>query len=284
MRAVMRLLLIILALGVSAAAAEPPSARTAYVERRGILEVDAQCRLFAPEARAALQVGAAQARGALLRDGWSIAQVSELERAIIAAARARACDDARTQSAAADARRTYGYITNANIMRFTGWERTWVARRVAGEDGWRLRQDIAAPIAAQFGVREAEAREQLVLTLQLERGAPAPATARLIMRDPARGAARDVSLSQHVAYGLEAGAPAPGLAQEVPSVRTLERLDAGHTQAVFSFPDAAFHDLARLDPRETAVIELAGPGVRQRLLIEVGDLAAARAFLAIGAR
>ncbi|MBS0384568.1 MAG: hypothetical protein JSS00_04380, partial [Proteobacteria bacterium] len=68
----MRFLLMIAALALAApASAEPPDARASYVERRGMLELDAQCHLFNADIRAALQATAQQARGALLRGGWS---------------------------------------------------------------------------------------------------------------------------------------------------------------------------------------------------------------------
>ncbi|MGD9982167.1 MAG: hypothetical protein AB7T58_16380, partial [Hyphomonadaceae bacterium] len=66
----------------------------------------------------------------------------------------------------------------------------------------------------------------------------------------------------------------------LPSARTLERID-GRQHAVFTFPDTAFRDLVALDPRETVEIRLTTGRSVQRLLIEVGDIAAARAFLTI---
>ncbi len=77
----MRVFLVIAAMALAApASAEPPDARASYVERRGMLELDGQCRLFAANIHAALQATAAQARGALLRGGWSIAQVQNLSK------------------------------------------------------------------------------------------------------------------------------------------------------------------------------------------------------------
>ena len=97
-----------LALSTTVASAEAPSARNVYVERRGLMEADAQCRLLTPEVHAALQVTAMQARGVLLRGGWSITQMDQLEQATVAAARERACNDPRTLSAANVARAVCG--------------------------------------------------------------------------------------------------------------------------------------------------------------------------------
>jgi hypothetical protein len=82
----MRFIFFLLALGTATAASATENARTAYVERRGLLEADAQCRLFEPSIRAALSVGLAQTRGALLREGWTNARLRELDSAAVNAA------------------------------------------------------------------------------------------------------------------------------------------------------------------------------------------------------
>jgi hypothetical protein len=281
----MRFLLIAVALlaaaGVSASAEEPPNARAAYVERRGLLEADDQCRLFTPDIRAALEIGAARTRGALLRAGWSSAQVRQLDQAVAAAAGGRACDDQRTLASAAEARDSFSVWVNARTMEFPGWARTWIARRSSGGDGWRLSQAIDAPVIAVFGVRDRDGAQRLSLVAPLARGQPAPTSAVLVMRDVARAPADEVSLPQRVAYGLEAGAPRPGRAATHPSTHAIERLDNGASQAVFVFPDSAFRVLLALDPRESVEIRLQYGRRSERLFVEVGDIAAARAFLTI---
>lgn len=267
----------------SASAAEAPNARAAYVERRGLLEADARCQLFARDMRAALNASAGQARGALLRAGWSRAQVGELEQTVVAAAGARACSDARTQSAAADARAAFGTWLRANSVTFEGWARAWEARRVAASDGWRLRQAIDAPIRAQFGVRASRGADRLVLIVPLARRASPPAAANLSARNPRASAAPEIPLQQRMTQGLEAGAPTPStVALTFTATRSVERLERGASQAVFTFPDATFGALLALDPRETVVVTLRERANTQRILVEVGDIAAARDFLAIG--
>lgn len=262
-----------------ASASDPPDARAAYVERRGLLEADMRCALFTPGVRAALESGATQARGALLRAGWSARQVRDLEAAVVSAAATRPCDDARTLAAADDARTAFMHWANASRMNFPGWERTWTARRVAGEDGWRLAQTIDAPIAGTFGIRDRGGQQRLVLIVPLARGEQAPRSARLLMRDVGRAALAESSLPQRVAYGLAAGAPSPSAAALTPSTRAIERIDGGRSQAVFTFTDTAFQTLLALDPRESAEVRIeTGRGV-QRMFVEVGDVAAARMFL-----
>jgi hypothetical protein len=281
----MRLLFLASALGVvltaAASASEPPSARAAYVERRGLIEADARCGLFTADIRTALQVGAAQARGALLRAGWSAAQARDLEQTVVTAARARSCTDARTAAAAADARNAFAMWINAGSMEFTGWERTWLARRALAGDGWRLSQAIEAPVSAAFGVREQGGAQRFSLVIHLARGQSAPASAQLLMRDVERAPRFEIGLSQRVAYGIVAGAPAPGAAVSVASIRSIERIGGERSQAVFTFPDTAFADLLALDPRESVEIRLQNGRRMQSLYVEVGDVAAARAFLSI---
>ncbi len=272
--------LVLLALAPVAAAEDGRDPRAAFVERRGLLEADVACRLFTPSVRDALLVGSTQARGALLRAGWSSSQVQELERAAISAARARACTDERTISDADAARRGFAAWANAGTMEFPGWDRAWTARRTNRADGWRISQSIDAPLAATFGVRDRNAAQHLSLTIPLTRTMQ-PASATLVLRDPASARATEVSLNQRIALGLAAGAPSAMQAKTYAGTRAVERPWGGQAQTVFVFPDAAFRDLLQLDPRESVEIRVQNGRTNHRLLIEVGDIAAARAFLVI---
>jgi len=271
---------VVAAVATAAHATEGPDARQAYVERRGLIETDTRCGLLTSDLRAALNVGAMQARGALLRAGWTNAQVRGLEQSVVQAAASRACTDARTLQAAADARRAFAPWLAAGYMEFPGWERSWLARRGASE-GWRLSQAIETPRAAVFGVRQQGAAQRLTLVLTLARNEAAPTSAQLILRDAARAPARDIALPQRIAYGIVAGAPAPGEAMTIPSVRSIERLSGGRSQAAFTFPDNAFAALLQLDPRESVELRIQTGRSVQNLYVEVGDLAAARAFVAL---
>lgn len=268
------------AFAVSASATEPgPNAREAYVERRGLIEADSQCRLLAPSIRAALNVGLSQARGSLLREGWSNTQLRQLEQTVIASARARACTDARTSEAVAGANRAFAQWANAGVMEFPGWERAWIARRAAGD--WRLAQHIDAPISAMFGVRDSGDAQRLTLAVSIPNANAAPTSARLVLRDRNRAGATEISLPQRISYGLSAGAPPVTASLSVPATRAIERISGGRTQAIFTFPDTAFRDLLALDPRESVELHVSQGRVTHRLLVEVGDVAAARAFLTL---
>jgi hypothetical protein len=280
----MRLLFLAAALSASPSAAahatEGPDARQAYVERRGLIETDARCNLLSADIRAALNVGAMQARGSLLRAGWTSTQVRGLERSVIQAAGQRPCNDTRTLQSAAEARRAFTPWLSAGYMEFPGWQRTWLARRGAS-DGWRLSQAIDAPRAAVFGVRQQGATQHLTLVITLDRGETAPMSAQLVQRDVSRAAMREITLPQRVAYGIQAGAPSPSGAMTIPSTRTIERISGGRTQVAFTFPDSAFAALLRLDPREAIELRVQNGRSVQSMYVEVGDIAAARAFVTL---
>jgi hypothetical protein len=261
------------------AAADPPNAQAAFVERTGLLHIDTRCHVLSAGPRTALEAGAAQARGALLRAGWTMARLSELEAAVLQAARERACTDPRVATSVAEARASFEYWAETGSMEFPGWQRAWVARRTTGPNGFRLSQRIDAPTRATFGVREREGGQRL--SLVTDQGAPT--AARLILRDAARSRAGALDLSTRVAYGLQAGAPGVGaVTRSFAGVRATERrTGSGGQQVVFAFPDEAFRALLALDPRESATLELSSGAVTQRLYIEVGDIAAARTFLAL---
>jgi hypothetical protein len=280
----MRLLFLAAALSASLSAAahatEGPDARQAYVERRGLIETDTRCNLLGADIRAALNVGALQARGSLLRAGWSSAQVRTLEQSVVQAAGQRPCNDSRTVQSAADARRAFTPWLSAGYMEFPGWQRAWLARR-GTSDGWRLSQAIESPRAAVFGVRHLGAAQRLTLIITLERGETAPMSAQLVQRDVSRAAMREIALPQRVAYGIQAGAPSPNTAMTIPSTRTIERLNGGRTQAAFTFPDNTFAALLQLDPREAIELRVQNGRSVQSLYVEVGDIAAARAFVTL---
>ena len=275
----MRLISLTIACAMLAAssswAQQAPDARAAYVERRGLIEADSACRLFTPSVRDALNVGLAQARGSLLRAGWTNAQLVELDAAARGAAQRRNCADARTQSAADAARRSAAAWVNAGTMTFPGWERAWLARRTPNAMGWRLSQELAPN--ATFGVRDSAGAQRLALaTTQY----PQSARVTLSLRDPTHARAGEVTLNQRVAYGLAAGLPAGGRARDYPATHRRQRI-GGSAHSVFEFPDAAFRDLLELDPRESIVLQVTNGRASERLLVEVGDVAAARAFLLV---
>jgi len=274
-------LLLVPSLAAAQTAQTAQSAQIAFVERRGLLEADAQCRLFEPPVRAALLAGAGQARGQLLGGGWTRTQLEDLEQAAVRAARARACDDARTAAAAQQARAGFTAWSRMSAMEFPGWDRAWSARRIPDAAGWLLRQNPPG-LDGAFGVRERDGAQELALVFALAPNETAPSSAQLVMRDPQRARASLRDVPGRTAQGLEAGAPSAASAQRFWANARL--VGAAQREIAFVFPDAAFEAMMLLDPREAVELRVGdGPSAR-RILVEVGDIAAARAFLALQAR
>ncbi|MGE0046870.1 MAG: hypothetical protein AB7J28_14395 [Hyphomonadaceae bacterium] len=269
----MRRALFALLLCALVGAQAPPPAQANFAERRALLEADRLCRLFDSDIRSALEAGAWQARGALLRGGWTLARLGELETAAIQAARARRCGDPRTTEAANRAREAFAAWVRLPNMRFPGAERAWTARRVADSSGWLLVQDI--PRAGAFGLQEMDRRSYVALILPLNQGRAPPGAAEIIVRDPLRARATLFDVPGRQARGLAAGAPSPAMARRILARNRAVETVNGRRRVVFAFPDSVMGEMAALDPREAAEIRIG----ETRFLIEIGDLAAARAFL-----
>lgn len=259
----------------AASAQEAPTAQAAYVERRALLAADQSCALFTPPIRTALQATAAQARGALLRGGWTLTRLDELDAAAVGAVRGRPCNDPTTQQAAARARLGFQSWSRSHAMTFPGGARAWYARRTPDPvDHWMLKQPLSA--GAVFGVREPNGVGELAVTMPLSDSAPG--AAELVMRDVARAPRSQMDVPGRLARGLAAGAPAPATATAFrASARRIETGPDGVRRVVFVFPGAALMALCALDPREAAEIRF--DGAAAPILIEIGDIAAARAFL-----
>jgi hypothetical protein len=273
------LILVVLALlGAGPAAAQaPPSAETAVFERRALLAADTRCGLFAPPVRAALEAGAWQARGALLRADWPSARIAALEARAEQSAQARPCSDAETQAAAARARTGFAGWARLAALEFRGGERRWMARRSSDPEGWILVQTIDAPRAAAFGAMRGAGRIEAALSVALAERERAPSSAELVIRDVRRAPESLFEIPGRAASGLAAGAPSLATARRfMARDRRIDADKAGARRLRFVFPDEALSAMALLDPREAAEIRLDN-GVR--LLVEIGDLAAARAFL-----
>lgn len=272
-----------LTLALPAFAAASEGLQRTFAERTALLATDQRCALFAPGVRAALEAGAAQARSALLRQGWTNPQADALAGRARDLSQRHACDAAPVKEASRSAQAGFTAFSRMLSMRFPGQEQGWFARRLADMDGWLAFQDVAD--RGRFGLRSSGGVLQAAFTLPLATSATAPSSARLILRDRARAPTSPLDIPGRRAGRLADNAPPPGLAEQVfaitRSVKEMETPGVGRA-AVFTFPPAVLERVARLDPREAAVVELDTNNGPRRYLIEIGDLAAALAFLRAG--
>jgi hypothetical protein len=152
---------------------------------------------------------------------------------------------------------------------------------------WRLSQ-TASGGAMVFGMTSGAG----LVAVTTAPGASAAFSARLILRDPAKAA--DAVLDPR-RNDLQGRAPprsvtqvffAQSIGPAPDSLLPPAALAAAQGGAMITFPQEAAKAMAALDPRESATVELVFPtrtGERvQTALIEVGDFAAGRAFLAAG--
>jgi hypothetical protein len=281
-----------LALGLAAAAA--PIAANAgagalLYERTLMTAAGERCRLFTPSIAAALAASGRQARGAAIREGLAPSILSDMEARARAKAAQIACNAPDLAVAAERVRAAFDGYSRMTAMNFPGAFSSWRADRGHPRQmtaSWRLSQTAkssAGPVV--FGVAYEKAAPSLTAVV----ASPAALTAagaRLVLRDVSLTTAPYVDTrrkdlggrvapraSTRVFLASGRGAAPAGL------------LPAGAAAgAAFRFPEAAAKALEGLDPREAVTLELVYPtrdGERvESTLLEVGDFAAGRAFLA----
>ena len=267
----------------TAAGARPPapSAASALLYERALMSMAGRrCGLFALGVAQALEASRLQARGAALRAGDTAAALDAVEGRAEARAAAVDCRAPGLLTAAARVRTAFADYTQLSVMRFPGPRSAWRAERADARlpgDRWRLVQALpGAGGWVLFG--SVNGRPAL---LDARRGAAPAAGARLRLRDPRR-----------LAVPYLSGPPPAGVSRVFlasdrrAAARALLPAGAG-AGMLYTFPPQALDALSRLDPREVAQVELVYPAMGPERMataqVEVGDLAAARAFLAAAA-
>lgn len=267
-----------LALAVGAAAA-PAQAADPLWDRTFMVEADARCALFEGPVRTALRAGAAQSRSAALRAGRSPMDVFKAQERARDRARRVSCAHPDLKIAAGRVRTAFAGWSRLARMDFPALGAPWRTDRFSLTDGgWSLSR--SAPIndaVITVGRLAADGPPVVVVSFV---GRARPIAARLVMRDAARFAqpwiAARPSLApepQRRAWWAGAVAPAPR-----------ELLVKGRRRGeIWTFPAAALRDLTLLDPREAFAVEFVfRDGTVARAIMDVGDLSAAEAFLAMG--
>jgi hypothetical protein len=244
------------ALAATAVLAAPAASALLY-ERALMLEADRRCRLFTPAVSGALSTAALQARTAARRAGDEPTKLDAVERRAASTARATPCSSPDLAVAAGRVRSAHDAMSRVARMEFPGADAGWSADRTRSRSPrWRVVQKTRlgeAPLA--FGLAsDSAAPPRLVAVSSFER---APTLVR-----------------------FSAGSRT-FLAEDLR--RAPEQLRTGEDALAFRFSPAAAEALEQLDPRERVRIEFvtltrSGEQVRSAE-IEVGDFAAARAFL-----
>ena len=252
-----------LACGLVPADADAGGASALLYERTLMVEADRRCALFSPAVAQALKTAAAQSRRTAVREAGPAAARTAEARARTKA-RETACAAPDLRLAAERVRSAHAGWTQIARMAFPGERGSWLAdRSVSKQPRWRSVQHLSLDgQPAAFGLyATGKAEPRLLAVARFKRP---PAFARLVVG--------------RRTYLAETRQPAPK------SLRT-----AGPGEALaFRFPAAAIAALERLDHGDTARLDFvttSWSGERTRSArIEVGDFAAARAFLQASAR
>lgn len=275
--------------------ARAATAQDLYYERSLMGAANARCRLFGPDIDSALAAAAAQARGAALRAGANAADLSAIRQR---AGQKAAGLDCRSRDLATVAGRVKaGFEGYARLMRMTypGDVASWRADKFQPSKGvaWRLAQDSRfGADSMTFGVAGARGEPGSVTAVVRFADGARPYAARLLIRDPARASvaylsAMRIGASSRLPLAART-APRNAVSVFLPETRGQAdpALAGGDKTAVaFRFPARTAALIADLDPREAVTVEFAFAGragdVYRRAYVEVGDFAAARAFLSL---
>lgn len=254
-----------------------------FHERSLVGAVDARCRLFTPEVATALKAATLQARGAAARAGADDAALTQAAASARSVADRTACDAADLTVVRERVTSAYSAWAGVRRMEFPGERGVWKADRTTfATPDWRLMQATTTGGASVgFGlVADGAAPDELAAVVSFP-GKSRPYAARIIMRDADR-LTRPWLLDGATALPPKAGQSVVFAAASHEAATAL--LAPGRDQGeVWTFGADVAARLAALDPREPFVVEfLFRDDSVARARFEVGDLAAGRAFTAMG--
>lgn len=250
-----------------------------HYDRAFMLAADARCGLFAPPVRAALASATMQARGAQLRGGATAVQAAETARRARARAATVACAHPELKLVAGRVDQAFAGWSRTPRMEFPGLTAGWSVDRTAfAAPRWNLAQTSVVG-ASPVTVGRAWGRPGLSVTVSFV-GKPRPVSARIVMRDAARFP--HPWIGDRPTLAPEAQRRAAWAAGVTEAERGLLRPGAKSGE-IWTFSEDAARLLAGLDPREAFAVEFVfRDGSVASAPFEVGDLAAAEAFLRMG--
>jgi hypothetical protein len=280
----------LLALAGLPAYADTSGVERTYLERAAISAADASCDLFSEGERWALRSGLYQTEGELLRGGRSPAEIARLTAQVSAHARELGCEHPSVLQVAATIRDSYRQFAKTNWIEYPAKHGVWGASR-SSHDAWAVMQ-IDKASGAMFGLRrdrkaaDGESGDPaLRLAIAIPAKGRAPASARLFARDPEK--MREPWLGSLLGLtDAVAAAPRSLSRPEWAGEFRRERDSADDPIWVWYFGPSAISRMEALDPREGVQIELTPSPLAKdsqpvRLIFEVGDIRAARAFAMI---
>lgn len=280
----------VLALTAAGEALANNTAGEIFGERQLAIDLDARCGLFTEAQHTALEAARLQARGVLLRDGVSATALADYAREIAAQADGIDCNLPEVADLQARVAGAFAAWQTMRDMEFPGQDFGWSATRsfIAGQTGWALLQDTGT---IRVGISRRDAQRRFTILLP---DASNAASAVLVLRDMDRAP----QLYDPTVGGIFPAPEGAEWADWTPpdfarsmiwaagrgSAETVAGLSADGSGLVFHFSERAADALAARDPREAARIELIDRNGRviAGYYFEIGDFAAARAFIRAG--
>ena len=274
----------VLAQSAPAAYADAAAVRRTWLERVAITAADEACNLFSDGERLALLSGLYQAEGELLRANESRAEMARLATEVRAHAKSLGCVHPDVVSVAETVRSGYRAFVKTNYIEYPAAHSIWGASRSV-HDRWAVSQTDKASLIT-FGLRRAPAKpEEIRLAIAMPAKGAVPSSVQLIMRDPSK--MPEPWFGAFSKPGPKLVAPPRSISRIEWAGKVASAKDAvGEPIWVFTFNASAIPELEQLDPREAIMIELVPPSriadqSVKRIVLEVGDLRAARAFAMI---
>lgn len=270
---------VLVALALTSAGAHAQTSLDIYAQRALARALDDRCSLFSEQERTALDGAYLQARGELLRGGYSADAVDQSYQQVTRNAASRSCTSDETVN-----------LTEAIRFAFAGWlrERTqdyisapsvWQATRPFAYDSWVISQALNHPdLPIIIGVYNRGGNKAVTAAIPPGVGI---STLAIQMRNPDQTALFDPTLG-----GLLTIDDAPEWTRFLPPEQDSHRFMATERITTedgvyFSFSQTALDGLLQLDPREAFRIEAFnrnGERVARRY-VGVGDFAAALLFV-----
>lgn len=273
-------------LAAPVASADTAAVQRTWLERVAISAADKSCNLFTGGERLALQSGIYQAEGELLRANQTPAELRRLAEEVSTHAASLGCVHPDVVSVVETVRNGYRAFVKTTYLEYPATHAIWGASR-SPHDRWAVSQtDKTSSIV--FGLRRAPNDPDVQ---RLAIGMPAkgvvPSSVQLIMRDPAK--MPEPWFGAFSQPGPKLTPPPRSISHVEWAGKVASAKDAvGEPIWVFTFNASAIALIEQLDPREAIEIDLIPPsrvadqGVK-RIILEVGDIRAARAFAAIPA-
>ncbi len=299
MRLFLKFLMVFLLVPTLAGAVD---AGNAYHERLSMLLIGKACNALEPTEYMALQTGQLQARGALLRGGYSAHELAQMKADLTARAERISCTDERVVEELARIRSAAAVWQHLYEMQFPARWQSWTARRDEAREKarWRVRSLLHTkagyPVLWGLSAHGAAVFLDVVVI-----GGKPPASVVLHMRDGTKldeplspdmlrlmGRASDSITdlappkSVQKSYFAMAEMAAPPSLVPLEIVKDMKRKD--RKSVLFRFSADALAAFSALDPRDIVSVELIYPARRHQqrthetLFAEAGDFQAARLF------